>query len=322
VNEACEKLFNRPAGQCIGRSDDQLWNKSAAQRQREGDRKVASIKKAVETTETISKPDGLHYWLATRFPILNEQGATMMIGVAAIDITERKRLEREIQEISEREKRKIGQDLHDGLGQYLTGIACMARALQQRLEDRQRPEALDVAKIANLVNQTIAQARDLARGLCPVELETNGLQGALNDLADQIEKFFNVKCTFECPVPIVVTDSAVAINLYRIAQEATNNAIKHGQAAAILIRLVAGPGSALLTIKDNGSGFLKGFVQSKGLGLRVMHYRAGMIGASISIEADPKGGTIVSCGFPYQGDVSKQPHRARTVRTDRLPAAP
>src|SRR5207244_3534058 len=102
VNEACEKLFNRPALECIGRSDHELWQKSAAQKQREGDQKVATIKKAIETTETISKADGLHYWLATRFPILNEQGATMMIGGAAIDITERKRLEKEIQETSER----------------------------------------------------------------------------------------------------------------------------------------------------------------------------------------------------------------------------
>ncbi|MCI0538108.1 MAG: PAS domain-containing protein, partial [Verrucomicrobiales bacterium] len=103
VNGVCEKLFNRPPLECTGKNDDELWHKSAAQKQRETDRKVATTRKAIETTETIAKADGLHYWLATRFPILNEQGATMMIGGAAIDITERKRLEREIQEISERE---------------------------------------------------------------------------------------------------------------------------------------------------------------------------------------------------------------------------
>ena len=118
-----------------------------------------ALKKAVETTETIVEPDGLHYWLASKFPILNEQGSALMVGVAAIDITERKRLEKEIQEISEREKRKIGQDLHDGLGQYLTGIACMARALQQRLEDRKRSEAADAALAADAAACRGARAR-------------------------------------------------------------------------------------------------------------------------------------------------------------------
>src|SRR6185295_7899904 len=100
-----------------------------------------------------------------------------------LDITELKRLEREIQQVSEQEKRRIGQDLHDGLGQYLTGIACMVKVMEQKLASKGMPEAADARKVTNLVNETISQARDLARGLCPVELETNGLQAALQELA-------------------------------------------------------------------------------------------------------------------------------------------
>jgi signal transduction histidine kinase len=119
----------------------------------------------------------------------------------------------------------------------------------------------------------------------------------------------------------MVQDSAVAINLYRIAQEAANNAIKHGKATSIAISLSASHGTALLCIRDNGGGFSKGSGASKGLGLRVMQYRASRIGGSLTIDGDSKKGTTISCTFPFAGDVARQPHRSpRPTRSERLSA--
>lgn len=119
------------------------------------------------------------------------------------------------------------------LGQYLAGISFMAKLLQNKLADKRLPEAADAAQITELVNQTVAQTRDLARGLCPLELETNGLPAALEELAASAEKLFNVSCRLRCDAAEVIPDKATGIHLYRIAQEAINNAVKHGKAKAI-----------------------------------------------------------------------------------------
>lgn len=297
VNEMCEKLFHRKFGDWIGKMDEELWPKPIAQKFKEKDHEIVSDKKVLESTEIVVQKDGPHHWLTSKFPILNEQGVPIMVGGAAIDITERKRLEREIQEISEQEKRRIGQDLHDGLGQYLTGISFMAKVLQQKLAAKNLPEATDARKISELVNRTVSQTRDLARGLCPVELETNGLQAALQELAASVEKVFDASCSLECKQPVLIEDNAAAIHLYRIAQEAVNNAVKHGRASQIVISLTLGNGSIHLTVKDNGCGLPKG-LKNKGMGLRVMNYRAGMIGASITLDGQPGRGTRVSCIMP------------------------
>lgn len=300
VNETCEKLFRRPGGDWIGKTDEELWPKPMAEKLKQRDREILGDKKVLESTETFVQQDGPHYWLMNKFPILNEQGTPIMVGGAAIDITERKRLEREIQEVSEQEKRRIGQDLHDGLGQYLTGIAFMAKVLQQKLATKRLPEAGDAGKISDLVNRTVSQTRDLARGLCPVELETNGLQAALQELTSSVSKLFNVKCRLESNQTVLIYDNAAAVHLYRIAQEAVSNAIKHGKSTCIVVGLTWEKGMVKLTIEDNGSGLPEQVAQSRGMGLRVMNYRAGMIGASISFERPTDGGTRVVCKAPLQ----------------------
>src|SRR5262249_17040256 len=158
VNETWENVFHRKNVEWAGKTDSELWPKPLAQKFRDADRRIIAEKKAVETTATIEQRDGAHYWLVPTFPLLTAQTSPIMIGGAAVDITEQKRLERQIQEISEQEKRRIGQDLHDGLGQYLTGIAFMSRLLQRKLAEKQVPEAVDAEKIATLVNKTVFQA--------------------------------------------------------------------------------------------------------------------------------------------------------------------
>lgn len=208
------------------------------------------------------------------------------------EITERKRLEQQIVEVSEEGQKRIGQELHDGLGQHLTGVAFLGKALEQKLAARSLPEVADAAEIVNFLNQAITQTRVLARGLFPVELENNGLMSALEQLASSIHKLFGIACIFRCTNPILVHDRLTAINLYRIAQEAVTNAAKHSKASHILIELAAEGDKTHLTISDNGTG-LNIQREHQGMGLHIMRYRANMLGASIRIQGSAGGGTEV-----------------------------
>ena len=212
------------------------------------------------------------------------------------DVTERRNLEREIQEISEREQRRLGQDLHDGLGQSMTGIAFLAKVLQQKLKAKSIEEAEAAGNIASLINEALAQTRRLSRGLCPVVLDTNDIEAALEQLAENLRTLFSISCESHCDREVKIADNAVAVHLYRIAQEAATNAIKHGQAKNVLLSLAANGSHVFLTIKDDGKGF-PASAKSKGMGLRVMHHRARMIGATISVRQPKEGGITVTCSI-------------------------
>src|SRR5579863_4401864 len=169
-------------------------------------------------------------------------GTPSYIIATGIDITEREQLERALLEISAREQRRIGQDLHDGLGQHLTGIAFMAKAHEAKLAEKQVADAADAAKLVKLVNEAIHKTRELARGLLPVLSDSSGLMSSLERLSADVLDLYEVRCSFHCPEPVFVQDITLATHLYHIAQEGTNNAIKHGHAGEILIRLSAEDG--------------------------------------------------------------------------------
>ncbi|MGD0744341.1 MAG: PAS domain S-box protein [Verrucomicrobiota bacterium] len=216
----------------------------------------------------------------------------------ARDITERKRLEREILEISDREQRRIGHDLHDGLCQHLAGIELMSQVLAQKLTPQSKDAAKRASDIAKNVRAAIGQTRSLARGLSPVTLESEGLTSALHELAVNTEKLFNVKCHFDGDSPVSVHNHAMATHLFRLAQEAVSNAIKHGKARRISIHLTADPGRIHLAVNDNGKGFPAEIPTSKGMGLRIMRLRTGMIGGTLTIERNAGGGASVICSAP------------------------
>jgi signal transduction histidine kinase len=226
------------------------------------------------------------------------------------DITERRSLEKEIQEISEKEQRRLGQDLHDGLGQSLTGISFLTKVLQQKLASKKMDEEKDAALIVNLIKQVLLQARELARGLCPTVLDTNDIQAALEQLAENLKKYFSVYSRAECDPEVVIKDNAVAVHLYRIAQEATTNAIKHGKAKKIWIDLSQKNGAVILQIKDNGIGLSKGNGKTKGMGLRVMQHRARMIGGTVEVEPGRDGGTVVTCTLRNKMTLKKTSRRS------------
>jgi PAS domain S-box-containing protein len=216
------------------------------------------------------------------------------------DITEHKRLEKEILEISDRERQRLGQDLHDGLCQQLAGIELMSRTLEQKLAPRSKAGAAGAAEIARHVREAISQTRSLARGLSPVTLESEGLCSGLSELAATAERMFGVACRLSCPAPRQVRDPAAAMHLYRIAQEAVSNAIKHGKARRITIALESNAGRLRLTISDDGAGFPEVLPRGQGMGLRIMQYRAGMIGGSLSWRNSSEGGAAVICSAPAE----------------------
>jgi PAS domain S-box-containing protein len=229
-------------------------------------------------------------------PIRDAGGKIIGASKVARDITERKRLETEITEISNREQQRIGQDLHDGLCQELAGIELMCQVLEQKLAAKSKTEAKQVAEIGEHVRQAIGHTRKLARGLFPVELETNGFVSALNELADHVRKIFHVECRFECAAPVMIGDNMAATHLYRIAQEAINNAIKHGNAKHIIISLKPAGDKISLSVTDDGIGFSNESRKGSGMGLHTMKYRAGVIRATLEVHSVGKGATV-TCVF-------------------------
>jgi two-component system, LuxR family, sensor kinase FixL len=227
------------------------------------------------------------------------------------DITERKRLEKEILEITDRERRRFGYDLHDGLCQHLAGIELKTQVLEQNLSHTSKDGASRVAEIGRNVREAISHTRLLARGLSPVSLESDGLMTALHELAAGTAKIFSVGCRFDCPRRVLVADQSAATNIYRIVQEAVSNAIKHGRATRIIVALEKSKDFLQLRVRDNGSGFASKSPRGKGMGLRIMQSRAGMIGGTIAIERNAAGGVTVICNVPVSKPKKASRNNAR-----------
>jgi len=207
-------------------------------------------------------------------------------------------LERDIVAASEREQQRIGVDLHDGLCQYLAGLACITGSLRDDLSERFQPEAEAAAELHELLKDAIVQARDIARGIAPVHMDEAGLISALEDLASNTGRLHDIECDFEPDGEVLIGDRDTAVHLYRIAQEATSNAIRHGHATVVSIRLAIDGNQVILTIQDNGIGIRSTESPTSGMGLRSMRYRAGILNGSIDIAAMPEGGTRVCCRTP------------------------
>jgi len=229
-------------------------------------------------------------------PLETEEG--VLVSSAIRDISERKRLEKTILKISEREQRRIGQDLHDGLGQHLTGIALLSKVLEQKLSEESIPESSDAAKIVRLVNDAIRKTKELARGLLPVVSEAHGLMSAPKQRASEFEDLFQISCHFECDEPAPIDDLNIATHLYHIAHEASFNAIKHGKAKNVMMVLAASGNEGKLVVQDDGCGFSEVPSDHPGMGLNIMKYRAKMVGGSVEVSRNSMGGTTVSCAFP------------------------
>ncbi|HEX2522296.1 MAG TPA: ATP-binding protein, partial [Terriglobia bacterium] len=214
------------------------------------------------------------------------------------DITERIKLEKEIVAISWREQARIGQDLHDTVVQYLVGIQFMSDVVVERLAAKGIAETADVRRISELTHEALTLTRSLAKGLFPVGLADEALILALKEWSAQQEALLGVTILVSCPNPISIKNNATSTHLFRIAQEATRNAIRHGKARRIHIDLTSSEGTVSLCVKDDGLGLPEGFRDHPGMGLHIMSYRARIIGGNLSIKKAVEGGTVVVCSLP------------------------
>jgi PAS domain S-box-containing protein len=257
--------------------------------------------KPLRSSYRVIARDGKTLWFQCEAKMIrHEDGRPWFIHGVGFDITERKSLEEAILEISSTEQRRIAQDLHDGLGQHLTGIAFMSKVLEEKLSDKSLPEASEAAKIVKMVNQAIENTRQLARGLHPVAAEPLGLMSALKKWSSEVEELFHIRCSFQCARPLSIGDPNLATHLYRIAQEAVNNAIRHGKSKNIVVGLSGRQGTGTLFIKDDGEGFPKKPIGQPGVGLSIMSYRADMVGGSVKVQPNEDGGITVTCVFPIR----------------------
>jgi signal transduction histidine kinase len=218
------------------------------------------------------------------------------------EIAKRQRLNEEIVRVADRERRRLGHDLHDSLGQHLTGTALAAQVLKEKLAERSAPEVPEAEKLVRYVEEGIDLTRNLARGFFSPELEADGLIVALQGLAENITERFRINCVFDGGKLVRIYDSTVATQLYRIAQEAAINSVKHAAAKRIDIRLAMDGPELNLTIIDDGIGFPEKLPQPEGLGLRLMRHSAALTGAIFDVRRNGRNGTIATCKLNIPSD--------------------
>lgn len=257
--------------------------------------------KKMVVTEQVQARENDRPVQVTTIPYQDEQGNWLFAEIS-VDITDRKKLEKEILSISEREQQRIGRVLHDSLGQQLTGISFMAKVLEKKVVSKSPIFVADVIRITELISHAIEIARGISRGLYYAELETEGLMVAMEELALNTERVFGIKCRFDCPRQLFVKNTMLSVNVYRIAEESITNAIKHGNAENIEVRLICEGEAAVLTIKSDGMPFTGRKKDGKGMGLQIMNLRAKMIDGMLAIERGADGGTVVTCTFPFKND--------------------
>lgn len=307
-NKAAEDLFQYSSSEVIGENvkvlmphpyrrehDDYIGNYHKT-----GERKIIGIGREV----TGKRKDGSTFPMYLAVSEVNANDSRLYTGIIR-DISEQRRLEQEVLRISEHERHRIGQDLHDGLGQMLTGITLINKNIAASLKDEEHPLAEDVNEITDLLKEADEYARGLSRNLVPVELDSSGLVAALQRLTSNAERLFNIDCTLKNTLNIHFDDPTSLTHLFRIVQEATSNAVKHGNASQVQIDMQADNTKVTIKIEDDGTGFASDWDQHKGLGVRIMKFRSRLIGANLEIAESNIGGaaiiiTLLSVGSSYK----------------------
>jgi signal transduction histidine kinase len=291
---------------------------------------IPRIRRAVETAIAtgaaydleleIIRADGARRWVRTTGAREGEPGHYRLFGVFQ-DITDRRSLEHEIVLIAQREQARIGAELHDGLGQELTGISLLLRALASKTAGAPLAVRSDVLAIEELLLKAIRTCGSLARGLSPTGIEPGGLLAALRRHASRLGELHQIDVRIRTSGTRPIVDGFASDHLFRIAQEAITNAIRHGAAQRIVVAVGATPEQTTLSISDDGR-WLERSDSSDGMGLRIMRYRARLIGANLQIQAGANGGTRVRCSLPHApiGGV-EQPRDRQRRQSSAAPAA-
>jgi PAS domain S-box-containing protein len=314
VNPAFEKIWGRRCAELYQRPE--IWFEAIhpADRPRM-DEVFLNHNDAVgfEYEYRVVQPGGDVRWVLDRgFPVRDSRRVLYRYAGIALDITDRKELESRLLAISEREQRRIGQDLHDDLCQQLAGIEFLSNVLRHQLNTDD--DVRRASEISELIRTAIDHTRRLAHGLSPVELTAEGLMLALQSLASRTSELFELQCTFHCPSAVLLKDPEAGTHLYRITQEAVTNSIKHGRAKHISIHLSSSERAVLLTISDDGRGLRRPAARQGGMGLRIMQYRASSMSGSCVVQSSPQGGTTVTCIIPTDASPANlnqthEPHR-------------
>lgn len=301
VSPAFEDIWKRPTGEFMSGVPSWLATLHPDDR----DRVHQDFMRGIETGEftpleyRILRPDGSIRWIQdSAWAIRDPQGVICRVAGVFHDVTDRRRLEADILNAAELERQRIGRDLHDSLGQALTGIGYLAEALREELARESRPEAEEAGKLAHLVVDAADRAHAMARGLLLADMRRGGLAPALHELAFRTHELFGVECRYQGLAEVDLRDMEVAGHLYRIAQEAATNAAKHGKGKGVCIRLEQKPEGLWLSVRDAGPGMPKQPDGETRMGLDIMRYRAGLIGGTFWIDSRPGQGTTVNCVIP------------------------
>jgi PAS domain S-box-containing protein len=298
-NPAAERMFSRPAAAVIGQAASLLLPPSCHDcPDYPACFRVGECLHATRRPQELKgrRRDGALFPMEITVSEIDDLG---LYAAFVRDISERKALERQIIEVSTAEQERIGRDIHDGIGQQLTALTMLAGGIERKLSAAERPEEAKAVKtLSGHLQDTLTQARALARGLTPVEIDPEGLVAALSELTAGIQETSGVDCRLQADRTVRVSSESVAIHLYRIAQEALQNALRHGEPHKIRVRLVKEAEDLVLSVYDDGTGIQPLEERQRGLGLHIMGYRAGLTGGQLTIETPKKGGTLVTCRCP------------------------
>ena len=296
-NPAAERMFGYKAKEIIGKSVNVLMpsphsanhDKYVKRYLKTGERRIIGIGREVLGL----RRDGSTFPMDLAVSEVKLGKRRLFTGIAR-DVTDRKQAEEMITRISEMERRQFGQELHDSLGQQLTGLSLLAKALENKLT-RDRAVHADAVGITALSSRILDEVKMQAHGLYPIELERHGLSAALSELSFIQERLFRIACTYECPTELPPLETHEALHLYRISQEAVSNAIKHGRAKHVRMKLEKSGEVLKLTVEDDGSGIPPDAERKGGMGLSIMRYRANTLGAKMEFRRGPRAGTLVTC---------------------------
>jgi PAS domain S-box-containing protein len=301
MNNGAETMFGYSPDEVVGKPLTALMPESYYEDHKSGLERVVMTDETKIIGKTVEleglKKDGKIFPLElslARWETTEDKFITAILR----DISERKELEKEVLYIEERERRRIGYDMHDDLGQLLTGLSFKSSSLEYDLKDKMIPEAEEATKISSLIETAKNKVKLLSKWILPVDPDEQGFVSALQELASNTQKIFDIQCDFIFHESISIKDEAATTNLYRIAQEAVNNAVRHSKAMNIEIGLGKENNNVIMTIRDNGTGLNNSPGTEVGMGIKIMNYRAGLIGATLDINEHRDGGTLVKCRYP------------------------
>ena len=295
VNEAFLRITGFREEQIIGRPMEEWFPPESLSLVQAKYRQAIATRRTVEWEETTLHPAGVRVGRIAVVPVFDSNGRCRQLIGTAHDITDRRRLEEAMLRAADGEKTRIGRDLHDGLGQEMTAIGLLNDALLESLKSQKHPAAATAEKLSQMIRRASLVVRRVGRGLQPVAPDPGGLAAGLRLLMSETGA---VKGEFQCPSPVMVADAEAANHLYRIAQEAVQNALRHARAKRIIVRLLLKHGRIILEIEDDGRGMSKKSASAGGVGLRTMNYRAECISGVIEFLKPSKRGTLVRCSVP------------------------